>query len=569
MLKAKARTRATSGPGLFAVKLVGCAVAAAALPAAALLLAPAAQPATQWAALLGGLIAVALIAYLVAPLGALSAGLRRLREDLLGQAAPTEVPGANPADARGMLADTLEIAACLENVKDRLANKHPVTGLATREPFLARLAQDTAESESATVLAAVRFTDYDRLSAFDQASADCALAAFAERLKSSLPGSRPLAQIDRDGFALWFPGCPDTVSAFAELNALGYVLRQELTYGEHSLSPEVAIGASVFPEHGRSPGELLTRAIVAMGSRPGAGQSVSVFSSQSLSEARQRFALEQDLRGVVGRDQLVLHYQPIVDLGSGEVAGAEALMRWNHPEHGLLGPGSFIPVLEQSAAMSEVGLWALNAACREAATWRTQGLSQIKMAVNLSATQCRDPKLPETVLRTLSRNGLPPASLELELTETTAAEDIEHTRRLLGALRAQGISVSIDDFGAGHSNLTYLKNLPFSKLKIDREFVTDVHLRRDSRAICAALIELARGLEISVLAEGVETLEEVETLYGMGCRLFQGYFFARPMPGADFVRTVQDPAWRGLLASPVHRRLSRIVGNHSAQAAVG
>ena len=569
MLKAMAKPRALAGPGGLGLKLVGCGVAAAALPAAALLIAPGPQPAGLWPALIGALIAVALIAYLAAPLGLLAGLLGRLRDELLGLAAPAPALERPGADARGMLADALEIAACVESVKDRLANKHPVTGLPTREPFLARMAQDMADSEAPTVLAALRFTDYDRLAAFDQASADCALAAFADRLRSSLPGARALAQIDRDAFAVWLTDAADTASAFAELKALGYVLRQELAYGELALSPEVAIGASVFPEHGRSPGELLTRAVVAMAARAPAGEAVSLFSTRSLSEARERFALEQDLRGVVGRDQLVLHYQPIVDLGSGQVAGAEALMRWNHPEHGLLAPGRFIPVLEQSSAMAEVGLWALNAACREAAAWRAHGLTEFKMAVNLSATQCRDPKLPEMVLRTLSRNGLPPASLELELTETTAAEDIEHTRRLLGALRAHGISVSIDDFGAGHSNLTYLKNLPFSKLKIDREFVTEVHLRRDSRAICAALIELARGLEISVLAEGVETLEEVETLHGMGCRLFQGYFFARPMPAADFLKTVKDPSWRTLLASPVHRRLSRVVGNHTGQAAVG
>ena len=549
------------------LKLVGCGVGAAVLPAAALLATPGPPPPGLWPALLGALIAVGLIAYLAGPLGALAEVLQRLRGEVLGLAAPAETSGAHPAGARGMLAEALEIAACVERVKGRLAYQHPVTGLPTREPFLARLEQDMAASEAPTVLGVLRFADYDRLAAFDQASADRALAAFAERLRSSLPGSRPLAQIDRDAFAVWLAGAAGTENSIGELNALGYVLRQELAYGELRLSPEVAIGASVFPEHGRSPGELLTRAIVA--SAGGAGERLRLFSSESLAEARERFALEQDLHDVVGRDQLLLHYQPIVDLGSGEVAGAEALMRWNHPERGLVGPSKFIPVLEQTSAMAEVGLWALNAACREAAAWRAAGLGGIKMAVNLSATQCRDPKLPETVLRTLSRNGLPPANLELELTETTAAEDIEHTRQLLGALRAHGISVSIDDFGAGYSNLTYLKNLPFSKLKIDREFVTEVDLRRDSRAICAALIELARGLQISVLAEGVERLEEVETLYGMGCRLFQGYFFARPMPSAEFLRTVKDPAWRTLLASPMHRRLSQIVANPPGRAAVG
>jgi EAL domain-containing protein (putative c-di-GMP-specific phosphodiesterase class I) len=210
---------------------------------------------------------------------------------------------------------------------------------------------------------------------------------------------------------------------------------------------------------------------------------------------------------------------------------------------GLLAPDRFMAILERSPMMSEVGLWVLNAACREARAWREQGLGDLRVAVNLSIVQCRDPRLSDMVLRTLQRHGLPPSALELELTETAAMEDAEHIRRLFGDLRSHGVSVAIDDFGTGYSSLSYLKNLPFSKLKIDREFASDVDRRRDSRAICAALIALARGLGIAVLAEGVETREEMETLREMGCRLFQGFFFAQPMDGPSFAAALHDPAW--------------------------
>ena len=541
----------------YQARLVACAALAAGFPAAVLL--AQAGPATHAAgvagvALGGSVLALLLLVHLVHPLGEVAAALR-------GCLSEEEAPPlrGGPRGAGGMVGDVGELAARLDGMRHRLTNRHPVTGLPTREPFLNDLADDVRDPDRTTVLGVVRFADYDRLSAFDQAAADRALQSFAERLRTSLPASRPLAQVDRDCFAVWFRDAAGPQAAIGELQAVAYVLSQELEEGELKLSPDVAMGASVFPDDGVVPAELLTRAIAALaGARQAPGSRVAFFSAQTSTAARERFAIEQDLRNAISRDQFLLNYQPVVDLAGGRVVGAEALLRWRHPILGLVPPVRFIPILEHSGMMEEVGLWVLNAACREAHSWTEQGLGGLKMAVNLSTTQCRDPRLYTMVLRTLERHGLPPSSLELELTETTAMEDAEHTRQLLGELRAYGVSVAIDDFGAGYSSLSYLKNLPFSKLKIDREFVTDVDKRRDSRAICSALIELARGLGISVLAEGVETREEVETLREMGCRLFQGYFFARPMEGADFVRTVQDPAWLAQLASPVHREISQL-----------
>jgi EAL domain-containing protein (putative c-di-GMP-specific phosphodiesterase class I)/GGDEF domain-containing protein len=457
-----------------------------------------------------------------------------------------------------MLEDLGRLTARLDGVRDRLVNRHPTTGLPTREPFLAELARNTRDGDRPVVLAVVRFADYDRLAAFDHAAAELALKAFGDRLKASLPPARPLAQVDRDCFAAWFGDSAGKDAAALELQALAYVLGQELSAGELKLAPEIAIGAAVFPDDGRTPAELLTRATAALAASQPARSPVAFFCPQSSAAAKERFSIRQDLRGIVSRNELMLQYQPVVDLEAGRVIGAEALLRWNHPRLGLLPPSRFIPVLEQSPMMAEVGLWVLNTACRQAAAWREQGLPSLKMAVNLSATQCRDPRLPEMVLRTLERHELAPSSLELELTETAALEDVDRTRALLADLRAQGVDVALDDFGAGYSNLGYLKSLSFSKLKIDREFVADVDSNRDGRAICAAMITLARGLEISVLGEGVETGEEVDMLRSMGCELFQGYYFARPMDAADFARTVQDPAWLERLASPVRRRIDQI-----------
>jgi len=191
----------------------------------------------------------------------------------------------------------------------------------------------------------------------------------------------------------------------------------------------------------------------------------------------------------------------------------------------MISPARFIPILEDADLIDEIGRWTLNAACREMRRWQRRGLAGVKVAVNLSARQLRDPSLKQTIQRTLARHKVRPQALELELTETAATEDSERTFALFGELRGLGVSLAIDDFGSGYSSLSYLKNLPFDKLKIDREFVVDVHLRRDSQAICRSLVELTRGLGLEILAEGVESGEEVETLRLLGCACFRLLFF--------------------------------------------
>lgn len=506
------------------------------------------RAATIGAALAGAGLSLLALMLLLRPLGLVAEGLRRGAQ---GDEA-IRLPEGYCDEMGRMMADLGQLTAKLEAQRHRLSNRHPVTGLPTREPFLAALDGDLKTHDRAIVLGVVRFGDYDRLAAFDQAAADKALGAFAERLEGAVQADRPVAQVDRDCFAIWFREVEAPHMAAGELQALGYVLAQEL--GESRLSPDVDLGAAIFPHDGEDPATLLTRAFAALPkSGETSGGKLSFFSAQSQSAARERFSLEQDLRHAIAREQLSLHFQPVVDLDVGAVVGAEALLRWRHPELGLVSPAEFIPILEQSGLIDEVGVWVLNAACREARAWEEVGLLGMKMAVNLSARQFRDPALNTIIIRTLERHRLAPGALEVELTETAAMEDAVRTRQTVEELRDLGISVAIDDFGAGYSSLSYLKNLPFSKLKIDREFVTNVDQRRDSQAICRALVELARGLDIRVLAEGTETREEVETLRGLGCSMFQGYFFARPMTGEDFIKTVRDPEWLSLLSSPARR----------------
>ena len=517
-------------------RLVALAAAAAACPLAALLAQAGAEPLSPSlaAAMAGAGVALVVLAYQLRPVQAVARNL----SDCAGD---SRAVGGDEAER--MLADMAVVATTLERMRHRLVHRHPITELPTREPFLAALSEH-AETGAPGVLGVIRFTDYEDLAAFDQDRADRALKAFAERLSLAIQPGRLTAQVDRDCFAIWFAGDAAAEAARGELQAIGYVLAQDLGEGDLRIAPDVSLGAAVFPEDADEPAALLTRAFAAA---PKGGRGVlarpAFFSAEASEAARERFQIEQGLRTAIAREQFTLHYQPIFDADAGAVVGAEALLRWRHPELGVVPPGRFIPVLEQSGMMEEVGLWVLNAACRQARQWDEQGLAGLQMAVNLSARQCRDPGLAKVILRTLERHGLRPDRLELELTETAAMEDAEGTRALLGDLRGVGIGVALDDFGAGYSSLSYLKNLPFSKLKIDREFVDRVDQRRDSQAICAALVELSRRLGITVLSEGVERPEEIETLRALGCAMFQGYFFSPPLPAADFAAKVLAGAW--------------------------
>ncbi|MDB5716685.1 MAG: hypothetical protein JWM38_112 [Sphingomonas bacterium] len=524
------------------------AVALVALPPAALALGMA-NPAPAIVACLLGL------AWLIARILGV-AQVERFAEKLAGEQRPERRP----------LALTLpRIAARLAEMEHRWLARHPVTGLPTREYLFAAIAAEPAASRSERLLGAIRLADYDRLAAFDQPLADAALGQFARRIAAAAGATHAIAQIDRDCLAIWFGGVQELDAARAAFRAIVYVAAQDITDGDHILSPTIEAGSASPGDGGTTPAQLLNQALTAL-SRPdsASGGQIVLADAPSPAAARDRFVLEQALAQAIGRDQLTMMFQPVVDVARGRLVGAEALLRWTHPELGAVSPARFIPIVEEIGLSERYGLWVLNAACREARAWQDEGLHGLKVAVNLSARQLLDPMLRPKIERTLARHGLAPDALELELTETAAMVDAARTLELFVELHAMGISLALDDFGTGYSSLSYLKNLRFDKLKIDREFVTQLQDRRDSRAICKALIELARGLDLTVLAEGVEDAREVETLRMLGCNLFQGYYFARPMPGADFRALAANREWLASFASPVHRQIETLEGRLSA-----
>jgi EAL domain-containing protein (putative c-di-GMP-specific phosphodiesterase class I)/GGDEF domain-containing protein len=449
------------------------------------------------------------------------------------------------------------LAEQLASLEHRAARQHPVTGLPTREILLSAIATEVAKP-CQRLLGIIRFADFDRLAAFDPATADQALLSFSDRLIVAVGSAHLLVHVDRDAFAIWFRS--DRTAAAAEFRAILYVAGQDLALNAQLLSPVVE-AASAEARGKVEPLQLLMRANAAL-TRIGRDPAGEIVTSASLTDAdvRDRFQLEQDLAQAIAREELTMVFQPIVDLAARRLIGAEALIRWQHPERGAISPSVFIPIVEEAGMSERYGMWTLNAACREARRWADEGLSDLRVAVNLSARQLLDDQLLVKIGRTLARHGLPATAIELELTETAAMVRTARTVDLFRRLSDLGISLAIDDFGSGYSSLSHLKNLPFNKLKIDREFVTRLQDRRDSQAICKALIELGRGLNLVVLAEGVEDAEEVAVLRSLGCSVFQGYHFSRPLAGDEFCRLAHDPAWRASLGIPISDRIEPLEG---------
>ena len=501
---------------------------------------------------IGGSLLTAL-SHSVSPLSALAHALETSAEgagEKLMSSWPIDSPSRMQANADAM-------AARLEKWKRR-PRRHALTGMPLQDELLAIAGDDIESQPRAVLMGLVRFANYDAMAAFDPLGAERALTLFARRLKEAVDPCRVVAHIDRDCFAIWFRGIAPEKESAAELQALNYVLSQDIEAGIFTVTPDVQIGSALYPVDATDAPNLLSRAFVSL-ARPqrSANGALAFFAAASPEETSRRFVLEQKLRVAIEHRQLEVHYQPIVDVTAGRVVGAEALLRWRHPSLGMIAPAEFIPILEDTGLIDEIGLWTLNTVCRHLRVWRDAGLD-LRIAINISARQLREPLLPRMITRALAAHKLSPADLELELTETAAMEDAEHTLKLFQSLRSEGFGLSIDDFGSGYSSLGYLRTLPFSKLKIDREFVSHVDTRPGSRAICKALIELAGGLDLTVLAEGVERYEEVETLRQLGCVSFQGYYFAHPMPAKALAGAVTSSDWRALAASPVHRQQAEL-----------
>ncbi len=431
-----------------------------------------------------------------------------------------------------------ERTAELEQAQARaqhLADHDALTGLPNRRLLEDRLTQALALSYRNRKNTAVMFVDLDRFKnindSLGHAVGDAVLREVAGRLVRQLRVGDTVCRIGGDEFVVVLPEAKRSSDVAHVAQKVIEQLSQPVTIEERELVLTCSIGIAVYPDDGRDAESLIRNADAAMYHAKELGRANYQFFTEQMNQAAsRRLALESDLRRAVGKDELRVHYQPIVDTASGRIAAHEALARWQHPERGLVHPAEFIQLAEETGIILKLGEWVLRESCR----WntfigaRSDDGGGLQIAVNLSARQFNDPLLPRVVARALKETGLPPRLLELEITESTAMQQTDVTLRTLRKLKSLGVSIAIDDFGTGYSSLSYLRRFPVDKVKIDRSFVAEVPANRDQGAIVSAIVALAHALQIRVVAEGVETEAQREFLRGCGCDFIQGYLVGRP-----------------------------------------
>jgi diguanylate cyclase (GGDEF)-like protein len=437
----------------------------------------------------------------------------------------------------GGFTDISERKAAEDQIR-HLAHHDTLTGLPNRFHLRARLEQALATARRSSGRVAVMFLDLDRFKIINDTLGhhigDGLLVEVARRLGASVRASDVVARLGGDEFVVVLTEVEEigAVRQVGEkiLAALG--ARYDIEGNELHSTP--SIGIALYPEDGEGVDALMKNADTAMYHAKTAGRNnVQFFTASMNAQASERMALENSLRQAVDHGDFELHYQPQVDLASGRIVGVEALVRWRHAEHGLIPPDKFIPVAEETGLIVPLGEWVLYEAARQVAVWRAEGIADVSVAINLSAHQLRDDALPGVVADVLSRHGIDPEDIEIEITESVAMSDPNATIEHLGSLRRMGIELAVDDFGTGYSSLAYLKLLPIHRLKLDRSFVMDIEHDPNDAAICTATIALAHSLGLSVVAEGVETVAQRDYLAGLGCDVAQGYLYSRPLPAAE------------------------------------
>jgi diguanylate cyclase (GGDEF)-like protein/PAS domain S-box-containing protein len=428
-----------------------------------------------------------------------------------------------------------------------LAHHDTLTQLPNRVNLLVRLEQAMAGARREQQALAMLFIDMDRFKNINDTLGhqvgDGLLMAVGQRLRALVRDCDIVARLGGDEFVVVLTGIgPDGERAASAVagKVLAELGRPYQVRGHH-LHSTPSIGIALFPADGGDADTLMRNADTAMYHAKSVGRNNFQFFESAMNEASaERLLLEDGLRTAITSGELSLHYQPQLDLPSGQVVGLEALLRWRHPVLGMVPPLKFIPVAEDTGQIEAIGLWVLEQALAQIAIWRRAGHHEMRVAVNLSAHQLRSGKFTEHVSRALSLHGLPGEALELEITESVAMRDPARTAELLRQLRRHGVALAIDDFGTGYSSLAYLKQLPLSCLKLDRSFVMDIESDPNDAAICTATIQLAHSLGLGVVAEGVETSVQLEFLRRLGCDIVQGYYISKPLPAAEMTRFLQD-----------------------------
>ncbi|MRR50743.1 MAG: EAL domain-containing protein [Rhodocyclaceae bacterium] len=431
--------------------------------------------------------------------------------------------------------------------EEMLRNAHhdTLTGLANRVLLHDRLEQAITVAHRHQRQVGVLFVDLDHFKIINDtlglAIGDAMLREVAARLLGSLRDGDTAARIGADEFVLLLNDMEqeDDIVMVAE-RVLQSMTRPHAIQGQE-LFVSASIGASIYPRDGDDGQELLKKADIAMVRAKEHGRNgFQVFTEEMQSRISQRLSLETHLRRALDRQEFLLHYQPQVCLETGAIVGAEALIRWQHPELGMVSPAEFIPLAEDTGLIVVIGEWVIEAACAQMKAWRDSGLADIGVSVNLSARQFRLRNLAETVERHLTHHGIPPHQLDMELTESMVMQDPEAAILTLRQFTSLGLRISLDDFGTGYSSLSHLKRFPINVLKVDQSFVREVTTDKDAAAIAASIIALGRSLDLKVIAEGVETREQLDYLKRHECDEIQGYYFSKPLPATDFAALLQS-----------------------------
>ncbi len=486
----------------------------------------------------------------------------RLREKV-GQALATGQPqifehqvddGAAHLETRLVSRDHSTALAIVRNVTGRKENENRIyelayydglTGLPNRQHFQQTL--DTAIDEGGPDgdEFAILFVDLDRFKRINDtlghSMGDALLRSVAERLRECLGIGEgapvtDLARLGGDEFVALLRGT-DAAAASAIANSVVTALSRPMQCEDHRLVVTPSIGITMYPQDGRTSEDLLMNADSALYRAKSSGRNTHRFYSDTMRiRSMHRLDLENELRDATATGQFSLHYQPKVDVHTWSIVGVEALIRWQHPERGWISPAEFIPVAEESGLIVPIGSWVVREACRQIAQWRDTPLKDVRVSVNISSEQIYTDELMDTVSNALTANRVSPELLELEITESLLMRDVESTVETLREFKELGLAISIDDFGTGYSSLSYLTRFPIDTLKIDKSFVQDLHIDSDDAAICAAILAMARKLNLNVVAEGVEISEQLEFLRGHGCHQIQGYLFSKPLPADELER---------------------------------
>ena len=444
----------------------------------------------------------------------------------------------------GTIIDISERKRAEEQVK-HLAFHDPLTNLPNRLLFNDRLTLAVAQAHRHNQRLAVLFLDLDRFKIINDSLGhsvgDELLRQVAERIQEHVREGDTVARLGGDEFTLLVPGISADEDAAKIARKICAAIHDPFWIDGRELFVTTSVGVSVYPADGHDAETLVRNADSAMYRAKEQGRdNYQLYTPAMNARAVERLSLESRLRQAVAHDELELHFQPFIDLKTAELLGAEALLRWRHPELGLIPPGDFIPIAELSGLIVPIGEWVLRTACAEARKWHEKGFTELTVSVNLSSRQFQHTDLVTQVTHALDETGLEPNKLDLEITESNAMQNAEHSINTLWGLKKQGVRISMDDFGTGYSSLNYLKRFPIDRIKLDQSFVRDLPTDKDDAAIAMAVIAMGRSLELEVIAEGVETEEQLAFLKGHECDQLQGFLLSKPLAAPDFDRFLDN-----------------------------